>query len=237
MRANADEVINPDRGATIWVTHQLLLHREKNWVTKYFTGGVWTNDWDGVAASPTGSQSLQWNDAASTPIEDVAFGMTTVQESTGFRPNVFVVGRKVFDSLKNHPDIVDRIKYGQTAGRPATVTKDALAAVLEIDRVEIMEAIENTGKESITFQGNNSHSFIGGKKALLAYAAPNPGIETPSAGYTFSWSDYLKAGKEGNRIKKFRNELTASDRIEGEIAYDQKLVSADLGFFWDTIVA
>lgn len=239
VRANANAVINPDRDSTYFVTHQLLLYREKDWVSKYFAGGIWTNDKDGVASGADNSATfLQWNDPSSTPIENVTDAATVIQQSTGFRPNVLVMGRPVFDKLKNHPDIVDRVKYGQTAGSgPARVTKDALAALFEIERIEIMEAIENTGLETTTFEGGNTHAFIGGKKALLAYAAPVPGMMVPTAGYTFSWTGYMGASQDGTRIKKFRIEKEASDRVEGEIAFDQKLISADLGYFWDTIVA
>ena len=96
-----------------------------------------------------------------------------------------------------------------------------------------MQAIENTAAEG----ASNSHAFIGGKKALLAFSAPSPGLQVPTAGYTFSWNGFLGAGAQGGRIKKFRMEHLESDRVEIQMAFDQKLVSADLGYFWDTIVA
>ena len=60
---------------------------------------------------------------------------------------------------------------------------------------------------------------------------------TPSAGYSFSWNGYLGAGPDGNRVKQFRMENLASDRVELEIAFDMKLVAADLGYFFNGIVA
>jgi hypothetical protein len=60
---------------------------------------------------------------------------------------------------------------------------------------------------------------------------------TPSAGYTFSWTGLLGAGAEGNRIKSFRMEALSADRVEIDMCFDQKLVSADLGWFWTSIVA
>jgi hypothetical protein len=40
----------------------------------------------------------------------------------------------------------------------------------------------------------------------------------------------------GARIKRFRMEELAADRVEGEMAFDMKLVGADLGiFFYDAI--
>lgn len=236
IRANADNPLSPDREATEYVTHKLLIKREKDFVTNYFAGGVWTYDSDGNATGPTGATNevYQWSDYTnSDPISDVRAGATSVQESTGFRPNTLVLGRAVYDKLLDHPDIVDRIKYGQSSGNVALANREIMAQLFDVDRVLIMGAIENTADDGQT----NSHSFIGGKKALLVYAAPNPGVMTPSAGYTFSWNGYLGATQQGLRIKRMRADLKNCDRVEGEMAYDLKLVSADLGAFWDTVIA
>ena len=234
-RDNQDVVIDADRDATEICTHKMLIKREKLWTTKYFTSGIWTNDWAGVAsgAGAGSSQVLQWNDATSTPIEDIRFGKRTVQESTAFRPNKLVLGREVYDTLLDHPDIVDRIKYGQTSPGPAIVNRMTLAALFELDEVLVMDSIENTAAEGAT----NSHSFIGGKKALLVYAAPRPGRMIPSGGYTFAWVGHMGAATTGQRILRFRIDLRKADRVECEMSFDQKLISADLGFFWDTIIA
>ncbi len=232
VRANADSPIALDREATLYVSHKALINRELNWVTKYFATGVWTNELLGVSGVPAGGQFTQWNEAASTPIEDIRAGRRKVLESTGLMPNVIVLGRDVFDALLDHPDIVGRLDRGQTSG-PALVNKDALAALFELDEVMVMDAIQNTAKEGQTAV----HSFIAGKNALLAYRTPRPGIMVPSAGYTFSWTGLLGSGAQGGRISRFRMEHLKSDRIELEMSYDQKLVSADLGQFFLTAVA
>jgi hypothetical protein len=59
----------------------------------------------------------------------------------------------------------------------------------------------------------------------------------PSAGYTFTWNGYLGGNNKGVRIKNFRMEHIASDRIEGEMTYDMKVVAKDLGVFWSSVVA
>lgn len=233
VRSNVDSVLSPDSDGTKLVSHKGLIKREKLWVSKYFQPATWTFDLDGVAAAPGANEVLQWNDANSTPIEDVAAAIDSVLEETGFMPNILVVGRQVWTALKNHPDIIDRVKYGQTAPGTAKISLAALADLFEVDRIVVMNAIENTSAEGAA----NSHSFIGGKKALLAYSAPSPGLQVPTAGYTFSWTGFLGAGAQGGRIKKFRMEHLESDRIEIQMAFDQKLVSADLGYFWDSIVA
>lgn len=233
-RANADSPLEPDREATLIVTLKGMIRREKLWATKYFAGGIWTSDVDGVASGENRSTTFrQWNDAASQPIEDVRLAKTVVLQRTGMEPNTLVIGQQVLDALCDHPDIVDRVKYGNTPGGPADIDVADLQRLFKVERVLVMKSVENTAAEG----ASNSHAFIGGKKALLCYAARSPGLMVPTAGYTFSWTGYLGAQSLGQRISRFRMEHLKSDRVEMEMAFDQKLVAADLGYFWDSIVA
>jgi hypothetical protein len=227
VRANADSPLQLDREATEFLTVKGLIRKEKAWAATHFVTGAWTTERAGVASGPTGTQFLRWDVAASTPIENVRSGASAMAVLTGFRPNKMVIGRNVYDALLDHPDIVGRIDRGQTAGT-AIVMRQNLAALFEMDEILVMDAIENSANEGAT----NVHAFIGGKHALLAYAAPNPGIMVPSAGYTFSWTGFLGAGALGTRIKRMRMEQLEADRIEIEMAFSQKKVAADLGSFF-----
>jgi hypothetical protein len=237
VRANADSVFALDNTATMLLTHQSLLKRELEWISKYFTTGIWSYDRTGVAAAPGANQFLQWNDAASTPIEDVRLYKRTIRENTGIEANKFVMGRGVYDVLVDHPDIVDRVKYGGQApsggGNPARVSKQALEALFEVDEILVANAIQNTAAEGQTA----SYSFVAGKHALLCHSAPVPGLLTPTAGYTFNWTGYMGAGASGGRILRFRMDHLKSDRVEIEDAFDMKLVAADLGLYMASAVA
>lgn len=233
VRANADDQINPDRDATNLITHKALIHRETQWASKYFVTSIWSLDRTGVSSSPTGDQFLQWNDALSTPIEDIRNARRNVKENTGFKPNTLVLGMAVIDALYDHPDIVDRIKYGQTPNGPADVSVADLQNLFKIPRIFVSEAIQNTAAEGAT----EANAFIMGKAALLCYSAPVPGLMTPTAGYTFSWTGFLGAAPQGMRIKRFRMDKLESDRVEIDMAFDQKLIAADLGEFFATAVA
>ena len=236
VRANADAAVDPERAAAELVTHKMLIRKEVDWVSKFFAGGIWTGgDVDGVSATPATNQVTQWSDTTSgDPIGDIRSAKTSILQSTGFIPNTMVMGQPVFDALIDHPDIVDRIKYGQTAGGPAMANEQTLAALLGLDRILISRAIRNTAAEGLT----NAHSFIAGKKALLCYVPPAPSLMTPSAGYTFSWTGFMgQTNGFGFATKRFRMENLESTRVEGQMAFDHKLVSSDLGYFFDAIVA
>jgi hypothetical protein len=228
--ANADAPLNPLREATEFVTRRLMLRRELQFVTDFLTGGVWANDYDGVAGTPSTNEVKQWSDyASSDPISDIENAKSSILSSTGMEANTLVLGYDVFKALKNHPDLVDRIKYTSSQ----TITTDMLAAMFDIPRVLVSKAVKATNNEGAT----GAYGFTTGKKALLCHVAPQPGLLTPSAGYTFSWTGV--SGGLGATIgtSQFRMESIKSDRIEAEIAFDNKVISSDLGFFWDTVVA
>ena len=232
VRANYDSPLQPEREITEGLSQAGMIRKERQWVTDFFGSGLWTTDQTGVdSASPTTNQVGRWDRADSTPIEDIRAGKRRVQARTGFRPNKLVIGREVYDALLDHPDIVGRLDRGQTTGA-AIVMRQNLAALFELDEVLVMDSVYNSAVEGAT----DSIELIGGKSALLVYAAPAPGLYIPTGGYTFSWTGLLGAGALGMRMKRIRDEKRASDMIEIEMAFDQKLVEADLGQFYATIV-
>lgn len=240
VRANADSAFNLDRDATRFITGQMLLKRDVDWHDTYFTTGVWDTDKAGVSASPTGSQFYQWDDYTnSDPISDITNTNINVDEDTGFMPNKLVAGWRVLNALKNHPDILDRIRYTQRG----VLTKELLASFFEVDDFLISRASRNTGDEyqdPDNTDTNASYSYIsenGGRGLLLVYANPSPSLMTPSGGYTFTWNGYLGGNDRGVRIKRFRQENIASDRIEAEMTYDMKVVSTDVGVYFDDAVS
>ena len=239
IRQNADAPLNMDRDATEFLAQQALISREVNWAAAYFAADLWTTDLDGVSGTPGAGEFLQWNDSSSTPITDIKDNATVIQGLTGYRPNKLVLGREVWDVISEHADLIDRVKYSGGVGneKPALVSRQAAAALFEVDEILVMEGIQVTSDENKDFETSMTTAFIAGKKALLVYAAPRPSLMMPSGGYTFSWSKFMGAGPEGQRISRFRMDNLKSDRIEGEMAYDQKLVCADLGVFYDSAIA
>lgn len=223
-RANADAPLRLDSEAAQFVTSRLLLRREIQWVTDYFTTSVWDTDVTG------GTDFTQWSSyATSDPINDVEGGKETVLSTTGFEPNTLVLGYQTFRQLKNHPDLVDRIKYTSQQ----TLTPQMMANLFDIDRVLVAKAIKATNVEGATA----AYSFVYGKHAALFYVPPNPGLMTPSAGYTFAWNGVSGGLGLSVGTSSFRMEHLKSTRVEGEIAFDDKVVASDLGYFFSGAVA
>lgn len=239
-RANADEPINLDTDATRFLAGQALITREIEWASNFFTTGVWTGSSTGTdilgASTATTDQPLRWNNANSTPIEDIRSEATAMQLKTGFRPNKLILGQYVADALMDHPDIVDRIKYSSSNNAPTMVSLSVLAQLFQVEEVLIASGIQVTSAENPTFETSMTTAFIAGKHALLLYSPRNANTYQPSAGYTFSWTGLLGAGALGGRISTIRAELIKSDRVEAEMAFVHKLTGAQLGVFFSGIV-
>lgn len=233
IRPDADQaVMNQDRIATEFVTRKALLRREKVFVSNFFATSKWGLDLTGVSGAPGGGQFKQWDQAGSTPIADVGKQRIRIAEATGFKPNKLVLSPYVLEALKSNADILSRIQYTASSA-PARVTKEMIAALFEVDEILVPFATENTATQGQTA----SMSFAFGKHALLVYAAPTPSLETPSGGYTISWTGLLGSSALGGRIRKFRMENITSDRIEIDMSFDMKLVAADVGMFFSGAVA
>ena len=220
-RANADAPINVDREAAEFVTSRLMLKMETQFVSSFFATSIWGTD-----VTP----SNLWSDyTSSDPLGDVETGKRAILSTTGFAPNTLVLGYDVYKSLKNHPDLVDRIKYTSAQ----TLTEGLMGSLFDIDRVMVAKAVKATNNEG----GTAAYDFTHGKNALLCYSAPSPGLLQPSGGYIMSWTGV--SGGLGSTIGTSRLRLDAfkADRVESEVAFDMKVIGTDLGYFFSGVVA
>lgn len=229
-RANADDPLTPDEDAVQFVCDKILLNRENNWARTFFKKGVWAHDYAGADTEGQG-KVVYWDDYAnSTPIENVTAMATEQAEITGKRPNVMVMGRKAYDALKNHPDFLDRVKYTQKG----VVTTDLISQMFDVDKVLVANAIQNTAQKG----QNAKMSFILGNHVLLCYTTDTPKLKTATAGYIFVWKGLMGANALGGRINRFSMPHLGigTERIECEMAYDMKVVAADMGTFIENAV-
>lgn len=238
--ANEDAALEIRAAGAKMLAHNMLIDREKDWVTNFFATTVWTNEVAGDANGSVGSgEVVYWSDYTnSTPIEDITDARRSVQLSSGgFKPNTLVVGKAVRDKLVNHPDILDRLDGGATVTNTALITDSKLAEIFEVENFFVMEAVENTAAEGAT----ESNSFIGGNHAMLCYTPSSAGLMTPAAGLTFAWNSLPGASFDGLTVESFTGDFLRVEGVEEELqvkmSYDMKVVGADLGYFFKDIIA
>lgn len=225
-RDNADAPFNLDREAVEFLVDKMQLRREIQFVTNLFTTSKWTTDKTG------GTDFTVWsNYAGSSPLVDVVTYKDTVEALIGREPNKFIVGKQVHIQLKNHPDLIDLVKYTQRG----QLTSDLIASLLEVDRYLIGRAIYASGTyPEGTAESSVSYSRVWGKHGLMLFTPPSPSLMTPSAGYTIVWNRVAGAAQY---IQRFRREEAEADLIVANSYFTQKKLSAAAGLFLSGAVA
>ena len=237
--ANEDAALDIRAAGAQTLTMRMLVHREEQFVTNFFSDNIWTSKYTGVASTPSTNEVIQWSDfTSSDPIINVTDAATTMQlASGGFRPNTMVVGRQVHDALINHPDILGRLNGGATVDNTALVTKAKLAEIFEVENYYVMDSVKNIAVEGAA----ESNQFIGGKSALLTYTPSTAGLMTPAAGLTFAWNSVPGVNNLGITVESFSDDALKrqqiAEMIQVKMSYDMKVTAPELGFFFKTIVA
>ena len=239
--ANEDSMLDIRAAGAETLATRLMIHREEQFAETFFKADVWGTDYDGVANADNNlaSEVTQWSDYTnSTPIADVTLARRTMQlKSGGFKPNTMVVGKEVRDTLINHPDILARLNGGATVTNTALITNAKLAEIFEVENFYVMEAVKNTAAEGLA----ESNAFIGGKFALLVHTPRSAGLMTPAAGLTFAWNNIPGVNNLGITVESFSDDALkrqqVAEHIQVKMAYDMKIVGADLGVFFNTIIA
>ena len=239
--ANEDAMLETRSAGATTLVNRLLIHREEQFADTFFKTSVWGTEFTGVvnADNDTVPEVTQWSDYTNgTPIVDVTLARRTMQlKSGGFKPNTMIVGKEVRDILINHPSILARLNGGATVSNTALITDAKLAEIFEVENFYVMEAVKNTAVEGLT----ESNAFIGGKSALLVHTPRSAGLMTPAAGLTFAWNNIPGVSNLGVTVESFSDDALkrqqVAEHIQVKMSYDMKVVGADLGAFFNTIIA
>ncbi len=232
QRANSDEPIRLEESGIRMLTEKHMIKRDRTWAAKFFVTGVWPVDQTGVSSSPSANEFIQFNETASDPILVIDVQKDEISKLTGKRPNIMVVGPAVFRSLRTHATIQEVIKYTQRG----ILTPELLASLFEVDRVLIPRSIYNSADEGAT----DVFDWIVDDKAMwLGYIDPNPTVDSVTAIATFAWTGLIPGATNaiGGVVERGRDERAHSDFFQMRMAWDMKLVSADVGKFFAETVA
>lgn len=235
------QVGSPVDDAMVYVLTQLLLLREKVFVTSLLTTGIWTENTEqtGVAAAPGANQFLQFDVAASIPRTVFSGQAITIHQQTGRWPNVLALTPFVLKGILLNAEVVDAFKHTVAGATPDLV---ALAKTLVAPavagftppRVVVAGMMETTSAEGAA----DTFAYMAGKVALLAYVDPRPSLRTPTAWSVFAWEGLLGSNAYGVRMKDFELVRNAvPHRIEGEMSFDIKKVAGSLAVFFNSAVS
>lgn len=220
--------LNPDQEAIEFATDKNMLNKEIRTAAVVLSG-----TWSGVAGED--AAGLWAAGASNTFLADVRARTETIRGNTGRRPNALVIDEGTYNSLKEESTVLSKIQYTQLG----ILTKDLLAAILELKWVFIAGAIKSTAKEKkdgTDFTAANIWEKNATKgSAFLFYRPVTPGLKTPSAGYQ-ARKKYRINGQP-IRTTKWREEAEHQDVYEVAEETHILQVAADCGFLWyDTLL-
>lgn len=166
----------------------------------------------------------QWSDFSGTsdPIASIEIAKEAIRAATGKRPNTIVMGAVVMSKLKQHPDIVDRIKY---TGRDVA-TPELLASLFGVERVVSGDSIYSN-------DAGTAFTDVWGKDVVVAYtqlgSLQSGGL--PSYGYTYQLRGYPQV-EEAYYDRNAKSWIFPVTRVEAPV-----MASAAAGYLITNAVA
>lgn len=180
-----DLPFNAESDAVEFINSRMMLSREKNIATLL-------GDTSKVTQNITLSGTDQWSDKGnSSPFVDIVAGAKSVRGSALMTPNTAFFSWEVWLSIVDHPDFIDRFKWG---GDGIMTVERFLQAVgpYGIKKVYIGKAQENTGGDG----ASDTFATIWGKNFWLGYITDQPGLKQVNGGYHFRQQDARQVTKE-----------------------------------------
>jgi hypothetical protein len=226
LAAAQDSMVMLERAVTEKVTRALLLDREIQIATDMFGTGKWTSSLEQSGAA-SGAYTY-WDDYANSDIlANVKYMKLGVKGLTGMTPNTLTVNEQVYETIRLHPQMKEIYKYTQ----PAIMTEDLIAKAVGLDKLLIGKAVYMTSDEGAT----DALGYVFGKHALISYVAPQVGLMTPTAAAIFSFTGMT--GGFDPAIERVPDRRTHADYFQAYSCYDDKIVSTELGGFFNGIIS
>jgi hypothetical protein len=215
-RDNADPVFRQNliNNGAEYVMDKLLL----DWEVRLATLAQAT-----ASVGSSAGVASEWDAAASSdPIGDMETAMDNVQDLTGLRPNRIVMGLDAWRSLKRNDSVRDLI-FGSTNAQ-RNVTRQQVAAALEVEQILVGAAYRNTANEAQA----ESLSKVWADHVTCYYAPQNPSRDRPSWMYSFRWN---KPGLPNMQVERHPfNTRRKSEEVEVGYYQDEKITGSEYAY-------
>jgi len=174
----------------------ILRNQEKRIASKLFNASNFTAH----------AVTVEWNTAATAkPITDVKDGKAAFRTQCGMLPDALVISWTTFEDLKNCDQIVDRLKYTFPGIDINKMTSAQLAAVFDVPRVLIGNAVYNSAKKNKAAVVTDFWSY---EYAALVKISQGDDFTQPGVGRTFLWTD---DSPQNAIVEQYREEGIRSD--------------------------
>jgi hypothetical protein len=223
-RKIADSPIAPDVDATIHVTEKLMLDNEAQVAaiacnTTYYA----TANKVLLTTGGTGTSWAQYASANSKPLSDIKNGKVQVRKSIIKEPNAALYTVDTAQTLADHPDIKDLVKYTHqdaltSSGLPKVLRGLTTEEAAQQQLTSAEGAAQVTGN---VWQDQNSTNIC-----LIFYRSASAGPREIHFGRTFDAPDDT-TDVRGVGIRRYRWEPKAGEYIEGSFTRDWRFIATD----------
>jgi len=216
--------LKPDQDAIEFASDKVDIRKERR-VASIITAGTWL---DGTA----GGQDAEglWSPAGDTNtfLVDISTGKKALK-AIGVIATDLIIDYDTYESLKHCEAILDKIKYTQRG----VLTKDLLAAILELKEVHIGSAIYSDAEETAAGDDFNAVDIwtvnAGKGMGFLYRKPPKLGLKVLTAGLQVRIA-YEDGGPR--RTSTWREPAEHQDVYEVAEETDIVQVCADCGYLW-----
>ncbi len=220
-RENADPVIQPEMDRVEFLTDKILLNQE-------LALAAALRDSAALPGKTISDPGERWDQEGVDPVAEVEAGRSAIQEAVGLAPNTLVLSWPVYQAVRNHPKITDRVKYMQFG----VVGVEELARLFDVETVLVGRAFRNTAARGQAAQ----LEYVWGQDALLLHAPARAGLKSIALALTFVWA-VAPGSLNGRLVELWREERRKADMIRVQKYYDLKLVAPPAGYLWKSAVS
>lgn len=211
IKAIYDSVLDADSAASNTAAHIVLFNHEVR--VKTLIDGA------GIANANVG---VKWNAANSDPIADADAIRETIRLGCGMNPNLVTCSVPVFNVLKSHPKILERIKYTQNS---MNITPALVAQALGVDMLNVAGAIQNVAAEGQALQPQD----LWGDSVYFSVTNPGQDLMALNLVRTFQWTGNGN-GRSAALIKSYYDDHVESLIHKAKHDVDERIVCAAAGY-------
>lgn len=212
-RENADPILQPDIDRTEFLTDRILLNREIA-----IEEALRTTAGLGETVIDAGDR---WENVDVDPLPAIQTARLAVFASAQRRANTIVIPYNAFEVLRNHPKVVERIKYTTTG----VLNEELLAQVLGVDRVLVPRSFKNTAAKGQTA----SVEAVWGTNCYVMHVPARAAARQVALAYSFVWNG-AAGSMNGTVVEKWREHSRKADMVRVQKYYDHKIIAAGAGF-------
>lgn len=211
-RAKYATAFGADDAAMRRIRHIIRINHEIRVRNKLVSSGLVTNS----------APSIKWDaysNASSDPVGDVQAAKDAIYGASGMDPNLMTLPRSVYNKLKEHPKVLDKIKYSQRG----IVGVEILSEVFDINI-----ALANVQDDGAADGQALSLEQVWTDTVVLAVVGSASDLQSPSALRTFLWT--AQTGQDGATVESYREDNIQSDVHRAKQHTDEKVTGAGLAY-------